>query len=874
MGASGPSDDQTILGAPRAATDDLACGFDLDAIASDSADAGQNRTDRGEPTLMSIAPGEAAVDPSDPAGFILPGDPESEEELSSAPGDLVGTAIDRTLFFRLPPESQDSRHRPVPAIDGYEIMGELGRGGMGVVYRARQVRLNRPCALKTILAGAHANDETTARFMAEAEAVARLQHPNVVQIYHVGEAGGLPFFELEYLDGGSLDRRLNGTPWPARLATELIRSVVRGVAEAHRRGIVHRDLKPANVLLAADGTPKVSDFGLAKSLDQDSGLTRTDTVMGSPGYMSPEQAEGKTKNVGPLADVYALGAILYELLTGRPLFRGATALETLEQVKTTEPVPPSRLVPGLSRDVETIGETLDAATGTLVGKPLTHRHRVVAAAFSPDGATVITGSWDKTARLWAAANSEPKCRPLTHQGQVDAAAFSPDGKTIVTACDDGTARTWSAATGLPVGEPMTHRAAVRTVLFSPDGKTVLTGSVDGTARFWNAATGQPVGLVLPHHGAVWAATFSPDGKTVLTGSVDGAARLWEAATSEPIKSNLPLPDGVWSVAFSSDGKTAFTGSVDGTARLWDIAGGKTLGAPLLQEGRVHRVAFSPDGKTVLTGGLDGKARLWNAVTGKRIGTAMSHRERVNGAAFSPDGKTVVTVSDDKTAQLWDAATGLPLGVPMSHHDTVQAVAFSPDGKTIVTGCWDKTAQIWDIATGKPLGLPMTHQSSVVAVFFSPDGKTVLTGVDGKAQLWDVATARPVGVSMRHQALVQAVAYSPDGKTILTGCWDQTARLWDAVTGQALGFPMRHPSAIRAVGFSRDGKVILTGSTAAVRVWTTTELPDDLDRVATWVESRTGVSLDASGSTRPLDRDDWLKRRGDAERLGGRPVEGP
>src|SRR5262249_41660346 len=186
-------------------------------------------------------------------------------------------------------------NRAVPAIEGYEVLGELGRGGMGVVYRARQVLLNRPCVLKMILAGIHADAEVVVRFLAEAAAVARWPHPNSVQIHHIGRADGLPFFELEYVDGGSLDRRLNGTPWPARRAAELVEALARGVTEAHRLGIVHRDLKPGNVLLAADGTPKITDFGLAKSLEKDSGLTRTDSIMGSPGYMAPEQAAGQAK---------------------------------------------------------------------------------------------------------------------------------------------------------------------------------------------------------------------------------------------------------------------------------------------------------------------------------------------------------------------------------------------------------------------------------------------------------------------------------------------------------------------------------------------------------------------------------------------------
>jgi tetratricopeptide (TPR) repeat protein len=243
---------------------------------------------------------------------------------------------------------------PLPRIPGYEVLGELGRGGMGVVYLARQVRLNRPCALKTILAGDHASPEVALRFLAEAETVARLRHPNIVQIHAIGDYDNRPYIELEYIEGGSLAARLDGTPWAAERAARLIETVARAVHEAHTLGVVHRDLKPANVLMAGDEVPKLTDFGLAKSLHGDSGLTRTESILGSPSYMAPEQAGGRSKEVGTGADIYALGAILYELLTGRPPFRATTLLETLEQVRTSEAVPPSRLQPGLPRDLDTI----------------------------------------------------------------------------------------------------------------------------------------------------------------------------------------------------------------------------------------------------------------------------------------------------------------------------------------------------------------------------------------------------------------------------------------------------------------------------------------------------------------------------------------
>jgi serine/threonine-protein kinase len=254
-----------------------------------------------------------------------------------------------------PTEAPHSQGTATPeTVAGYEVLRELGRGAMGVVYQARQPGLKRLVALKMILAGSHAGAHELARFRSEAEAIARLQHANIVQIYEVGDDAGRPFFSLEFVDGTSLDKKIGATPQPPREAARMAQVLAQAMDHAHRHGIVHRDLKPANVLLTHDGVLKIGDFGLAKRLEGDAGQTRTGAVLGTPSYMAPEQAQGRGRDVGPPADVYALGAILYELLTGRPPFRSTSVLDTLEQVRSREPVAPIQLQPGVPRDLETI----------------------------------------------------------------------------------------------------------------------------------------------------------------------------------------------------------------------------------------------------------------------------------------------------------------------------------------------------------------------------------------------------------------------------------------------------------------------------------------------------------------------------------------
>jgi tetratricopeptide (TPR) repeat protein len=312
-------------------------------------------SDANEQTLGLPAAIRSAADAQNVATIGAPGEIPVAAAPESSNSEPSSSAVKTRLQTAGSAGGVAKRSSAQVHVPGYEILSVLGRGGMGVVYKAKHLRLNRLVALKMILSGAHASEADLARFLIEAKAIAQLQHPNIVAIYEIGEHEGRPFFSLEYLDGGSLQGKMNGVPMPPREAAQMVAKVARAVHFAHEHGIIHRDLKPANVLLTQHGEPKLTDFGLAKEIDaQDAGHTGTEAVLGTPSYMAPEQAAGQTKQMGPPGDIYALGAVLYDALTGRPPFRGATLLETLQQVQNAEPLPPSKLVPTLPSDLQTI----------------------------------------------------------------------------------------------------------------------------------------------------------------------------------------------------------------------------------------------------------------------------------------------------------------------------------------------------------------------------------------------------------------------------------------------------------------------------------------------------------------------------------------
>ena len=751
----------------------------------------------------------------------------------------------------------------------YEVIEKLASGGMGVVYLARQKSLGRTVALKMMLAGDMATTEELQRFRQEAKAAAQLDHKGIVPIYEVGEHEGQPFFSMGYLEGGSLSAYLKDGPLPCRRAVELVIEVAGAVSYAHEQGIIHRDLKPSNILLDRDGFPKVSDFGLAKQVSGLSHLTQTGQVIGTPSFMAPEQAAGKTHEIGPAVDLYSLGAVLYCLVTGRPPFQAATPIETLRQVLDQEPVSPRQLNSSVSRDLETI------CLKCLQKEPA--RRYESALALVGDlrrflaGAPILARPVGSVERVWRWCLRNPRVAALgagfvlsmilgiiaTSYFWAQAARETSAARTSADLAGQSQELSERHLYAMGIGRAQENLSMGRvpTVDLRLDRlRPRQPGDADyrNFEWYWLARQCHLEIRTLTGNGEpVRGVAFSPDGRHVasvgglISEGSPGRIQLWDSSTGETIRAWDGHAECVNCLAFSPDSARLVTaGSLPnrtGDVKLWDAATGAERGRLSGHADPVWGLAFSPDGHRLAgacggyeKGGmpLRGEVIIWDLAGGKPI-RLTGHETVVRTVAWSPDGRYLASADLGGLVRIWDAADLRPIAPIHAHLAQVASIAFSRDSRLLATGSLDRSIHLWETrlwgtpgtAQQYPL-FSLLHSSPVHGLAFDPDNRRLAAGYEDRTlRIWDLASQRESLALGGHGDEVLDVAFSRDGWRVASGGKDGSVKIWDAITDRRT-IPLHdhriRVDSVEAILFSPDGyRLASTGRDGTIRLWDAT-----------------------------------------------------
>ena len=773
-----------------------------------------------------------------------------------------------------------------PAIEGdrigyfgdYELIREVGRGGMGVVFEARQVSLGRVLALKMIADGRLASADDFRRFRREAEAAAHLDHPNIVPIHEVGEHDGRPYFSMKLVDGGSLSRHSDRLKADPTASARLVAIVARAVDYAHRRGILHRDLKPSNILLDRQGVPHVADFGLARRAGDEGASTVADAIVGTPSYMAPEQAEGRREAVTTSADVYGLGATLYDLLTGRAPFRGDSALGVLRQVREREPDRPRSIEPGVPRDLETIclkclakdpgrrypsAESLaDDLDRWLGGRPIAARRASMA----------------ERAVMWARRRPTAAALVLACLLATSAAALAVRGARSAERWKAEVAHQEAARAQAEVDGYADRIAAAERAWTSNDldRANALLDECPERLRRWEwhylrRLCHDELRTLMGHNGVACGVAFSPRASVLTCCEHRGGLTIWDASADREV-CQLRGHDGTaFGVAFDAKGTRLAAAGSDGLVRVWDVPTGRLLRSMPGHGKWAAAVAFSPDGSRIASGGADRTVRIWDAATGEPLLALEGHAGGVLGVAFAPDGSKLASAGADGSIVLWDSRTGREERRLPGHAEAARCVAFSPDGSRLASGGADRSVRIWDVGSGREVLAFRAASARVDGLAFSPDGSSIATGgLDRSVKVWDASTGREIASYRGHEAPVFSVAYSPDGRLLASASQDAVVKIWDATVAPEAR-ALRTARGVRwsgGVAFGPDGFVFAAGSDGTVAAWeasTGRSRSSFVGRVglAGLAVAPTGpliAALDVGGRVRLLDSSTGSERR--------------
>jgi WD40 repeat protein len=763
---------------------------------------------------------------------------------------------------------------PGPLQFGEYLLEEaIAHGGMGVVYRARQLSLGRTVAVKLLLLGRFSSTESIERFRREASHAASLRHPNIVAIHEVSEHDGQHFFSMDYVEGQSLGQRLKEGLLGSRRAAEITRDIARAIDYAHGQGVLHRDIKPSNVLLDSFGQVRITDFGLAKRLDGSSDLTETGQLLGTPNYLSPEQAAGRNDEVGPASDIHSIGALLYELLTGRPPYLAESLQETLLRIRDAQPASPRTLNPGIERDLETI------CLKCLNKEPARRYGTAVALAEDLDRwlerRPILARPAPAAERVWLWCRRKPRQAALIGLtcGAVLAAlvilsvavvairaarivaeqkAEESQGRLVQSHVQLGNRRVeehdpfrgllWLVeamrlekggaerlemhrrrigavlAQAARIKQMFFHEKAAQSAEFSPDGLRLLTACDDGIARVWDVASGAMVLPPLEVGSDILHAQFSPDGRRIVTLGLDGRLRLWDPANGQPVTPPLRQPDFRRAsqrlrpaVHFSPDGRFVLVAFGSPEACLRDLEDGQ-LKRVFAHGDIVNDAVFSPDGRRIMTGGDDKLVRLWEAESGEQIGPALKHAEAVSNVGFSADGSRFYTVQNRRVIWLWDTATAARVGETLKGNGAIFNISSGPKGRQLFAVMWRGFGWLWDMEKGERL-FKLPHEAPLFSAAFSPTGAQIATASwNGTVQVWSTTEGTLSSEILVAGAPTQQVAFSPDGASLAVSSANGVVQVWDWAPRTTAIAALKHPGKkveVHQAEFSADGRYVVT-----------------------------------------------------------------